>query len=143
MKLKNKGFIYNIIVILLLLQTNVFPVKIVTWNLLKFSMNTAPDRLDEIRLILNEIDPDILIIQEMVDSTAVGMLLNQALNHSGKLYKKVPFFDGPDTDNAAFYKKRYLKLTSRKQLPTDLRDCMSLNDSDIPLSDDFAPSFYC
>ncbi|MFC2142697.1 hypothetical protein ACFLR7_07175, partial [Acidobacteriota bacterium] len=46
----------------------------------------------------------------------------QVLNHSQKLYKKVPFSDGPDTDNAAFYKKKYIKLISTQQLYTDLRD---------------------
>lgn len=96
--------------------------KIVSWNLLNFSPVFGMDRIEEFQLILDEVDPDILIVQEMESFDAVNLFLSEGLNHSQKLYVKVRFFDGPDTDNAAFYKKKNLKLISTKQIPTSFRD---------------------
>ena len=96
--------------------------KIVSWNLQNFSGNTGIERIDAFRIVLDAIDPDILIAQEMESFDAVSLFLNEVLNQSKNVYKKVRFFDGPDTDNAAFYKKKNLKLISTKQIPTSLRD---------------------
>lgn len=96
--------------------------KIATWNLLDFSSSNSSDRVEKFRMVLEEINPDILIVQEMVSSTAVNLFLNEVLNHSKRLYKKAVFLDGPDTDNAAFYKKTNLKLISIRRIPTSFRD---------------------
>lgn len=96
--------------------------KVTSWNLLDFSGSNGSDRIKEYRRILDEIDPDILIVQEMESFNAVKLFLNEVLNHTKKIYKNGRFFDGPDSDNAAYYKKRYFKLVSTQQIPTSFRD---------------------
>lgn len=96
--------------------------KIVSWNLLEFSGSNESDRIKEYRLILDEIDPDILLVQEMESLNAVKLFLNEVLNHTKKIFKYGRFFDGPDSDNAAYFKKRYFKLISTQQIPTSFRD---------------------
>ena len=41
---------------------------------------------------------------------------------AASLFKKAPFFDGPNTDNAAFFNKKTIRLISRQQIQTDYRD---------------------
>lgn len=108
--------------IALVFPLQVQAVRVVTWNLHHFSVETGMERIEEFRLVLAEIDPDILIVQEMESFDAVTLFLNEVLNHSNKIYNKVRYFDGPDTDNAAFYKKKNFKLISTRQIPTSFRD---------------------
>ena len=96
--------------------------KITSWNLLDFSDSNESDRIKEYRLVLDEIDPDILLVQEMESLNAVRLFLNEVLNHTKKIYKYGRFFDGPDSDNAAYFKKRYFKLIATQQIPTSFRD---------------------
>jgi endonuclease/exonuclease/phosphatase family metal-dependent hydrolase len=110
-------------IILLLLPISSGAVKIVTWNILNFPGTTGETRLEDFRIILDEIDPDILIVQEMLSQEGVNEFHSEVLNYGPpREYKKAPFFDGPDTDNAVFYKKAVLYLISNQQIPTPLRD---------------------
>jgi endonuclease/exonuclease/phosphatase family metal-dependent hydrolase len=75
--------------------------------MLKFSVNSS-DRLDELSLILDHIQPDILLCQEIFDATAVNNILTQGLNTND--YAAVPFHDGYDTDNAMLYHKEKVQF---------------------------------
>ena len=98
-------------------------IRIVSWNILDYpDMNEEP-REEYFRGLLKHLDPDILVVQEMASAGGVDQFLKEGLNHKPpRLYKAASFFDGPDTDNALFYKKAIIKLVSRKQIPTSFRD---------------------
>ena len=113
--------------VFLTLALFVFPVsswgiKIVTWNILDFPGSTGEDRIEFFRKIIAELDPDILVVQDMLSADGVDIFLKQVMNHSSRLYKKGRFFNGPDSDNAVFYNKKIMKLISRQQIATALRD---------------------
>lgn len=97
-------------------------VKIVTWNILDFPGSSGEGRIEYFRKIIEALDPDILVVQDMLSSQGADVFLKQVMNHSSRLYKKGRFFDGPDSDNAVFYNKKIMKLISRQQIPTALRD---------------------
>lgn len=73
--------------------------------------------------MIKQLGLDVLVVQEMLDQAGVNQFLNKIMNYSVPgTYAAAPFFDGPDTDNALFYKKSATSLIFRKQIPTDLRD---------------------
>jgi endonuclease/exonuclease/phosphatase family metal-dependent hydrolase len=89
--------------ILLLSATFIYSqerVKIATYNLLNYPNNTATKN-PKFQLILNEMNPDILVVQEITSQNAVNQFLNQVLNSE---YEAGDFINGPDTDNAIFFK---------------------------------------
>jgi len=98
-------------------------VKIVSWNILNFPGTTGASREDDFRKAIIQLNPDILVVQEMLSYYGVNRFLNNVMNYSSPgTYEAAPFFDGPDTDNALFYKKSSVNLLSWRQLPTSLRD---------------------
>jgi endonuclease/exonuclease/phosphatase family metal-dependent hydrolase len=98
-------------------------IRVVSWNILDYpDMNEEP-REEYFHNLLNVLNPDILVVQEMASATGVSQFLKEVLNpKKPKLYKAASFFDGPDTDNALFYKKAMIKIISRQQIPTSFRD---------------------
>ncbi len=92
------------LIFLIVLPTYAEIIKIATWNIHRFSENTAPDREDDFRLVLEQLDLDILIVQEMYE-TGVDMFLENIMNYSSPgTYKKAEFKQGFNTGNALFYK---------------------------------------
>jgi endonuclease/exonuclease/phosphatase family metal-dependent hydrolase len=102
--------------------------RIVSWNILDYPDCLCPDmngkpRDEYFRSILEILNPDILVVQEMARAAAVDQFLKEVLNpKKPKLYKAASFYDGPDTDNALFYKKAMFKVISRQQIITSYRD---------------------
>lgn len=112
-----------ILIILFFLPNYSDAIKIATWKILNFPGTTGANRIDDFQKVLDELDLDILVVQEMLNQQGVNEFLNKVLNYKApKLFKKAPFFDGPDTDNAAFYNKKTIKLISHQQISTALRD---------------------
>jgi endonuclease/exonuclease/phosphatase family metal-dependent hydrolase len=98
-------------------------IRIVSWNLLNYPDLNGDSREEYFRSLLKLLDPDILVVQEMASAAGVSQFLKEVLNpKKPKLYKAAAFFDGPDTDNALFYKKAVIKIISRQQIPTSIRD---------------------
>lgn len=98
-------------------------VKIATWNILNFPGTTGTSREDDFRKVIDQLDLDILVVQEMLSQAGVDQFLNNVMNYSSPgIYEAAPFFDGPDTDNALFYKKSVITLISHQQISTSLRD---------------------
>ncbi|MCJ7586737.1 MAG: fibronectin type III domain-containing protein [Candidatus Aminicenantes bacterium] len=112
-----------LVFVFLLLSLPSEAVKLVTWNLLNFPGSTGVAREDDFRLVINKIAPDILATQEMIGLAGVNQFLTKVMNFSvPEKYAAAPFFDGPDTNNALFYRKSTITYLGKTQIQTDLRD---------------------
>ena len=90
---------------------------IMTYNLLNFSSDDA-DRVPHFRKIVHEINPDILIVQEMMSKTGSDHFLITVMNSSEDKYNAATFIE----QNQLFYSKSILKCIKTEQIPTDLAD---------------------
>ena len=107
----------------ILVATPATAVRVCTYNILNFPGTTGPARVDDFRMVLEEVEPDVLVVQEMLSLAGVNQFLNDVLNHSVPgLYAAGPFVDGPDTDNALFYKPSVVDFVSHTEIPTALRN---------------------
>lgn len=90
---------------------------IMTYNLLNFSSDDA-DRVPYFLKIVHEINPDILIAQEMMSKTGSDYFLTTVMNSSEDKYSSATFIE----QNQLFYRKSILKCIKTEQIPTDLSD---------------------
>ncbi len=100
-----------LILTLLFLTTTIFPqdrVKILTYNILNYPNFSATKNV-KFQQIFNEAKPDIVAVQEILSQYGVNLFLSEVLGNS---FEAATFFDGPDTDNALFYKDSILTLLS-------------------------------
>lgn len=96
--------------------------RVMYYNLLNFP-GDSPERITDLRVILNYAKPDILVVNEVTSGAAVSLILDEALNvygHDG--YVAADYVDGPDTDNLLFYNQLKIGLINQVQIPTGLRD---------------------
>lgn len=108
---------------LILLSIPAEAIKVVTWNINDFPGTNGDSREEYFKKIMEQLEPDVLVVQEMLSQTGVKSFLKKIMNFSSSTaYKAVPFFDGPDSDNALFYKKSIIKLVSKRQITTAFRD---------------------
>jgi endonuclease/exonuclease/phosphatase family metal-dependent hydrolase len=101
----------------MLLPTSLQALKIVSWNALEFGA-LSTDRVEDFKTVLDELQPDILVVQDMMDVDGATLFLNTVLNHSKALYKKAKFTNQDGTATAFFYNKKTIKLTSQEEIPT-------------------------
>jgi len=109
--MKNNKYIISICSILLLAATFIHPqerVKIATYNILNYPNNTAVKN-PKFQLITDEMNPDILVVQEILSQTAVNEFLNEVLSDE---FEAGDFINGPDTDNAIYYKDSLFSFIS-------------------------------
>ncbi len=98
-------------------------VRVCTYNILNFPGSTGTARVPYFRTVIEEIDADVLVVQEILSQSGVNQFLNDVMNHSTPgLYAAGPFVDGPDTDNALFYKPSVVDLVSHSEISTALRN---------------------
>ncbi len=112
-----------VIALSLLLPSTALALRVVTYNVLNFPGSTGTSRLDDFRIILEELDPDVLVVQEMLSETGMNQILDSALNYySPGEYAAGPFVDGYDTDNALYYKVATVDYVSHQEITTALRN---------------------
>jgi hypothetical protein len=92
--------------------------KLMTYNSLNFSSNSV-DRIPHFKMIMDSIQPDIVVFQELFSNTALQIMLNGAFSSS---YSAGVFIDGPDTDRGMIYRNDIFKFVSNTYIPTALRD---------------------
>ena len=74
------------------------------------------------RTTLQAAQPDILVVEEINSQIGVNMILNNVLNANQTSYAAGTFNDGPDTDNAIFFKSNLFSFVSNTPIRTALRD---------------------
>lgn len=98
------------------------------YNLLNFPNTTcSPNREDTLRVILQEILPDIFMVSEMNDSSGVNRILQFSLNVNGissyRAANYVPNGSGTNNlQNMLFYNSDKFTLVEQNEINTGLRD---------------------
>jgi len=83
-------------------------VRILTYNILNYP-NFSSTKNVKYQQIFAEAEPDIVAVQEILSQYGVNLFLSDVLGNS---FEAATFFDGPDTDNALFYKDSIFTLLS-------------------------------
>jgi endonuclease/exonuclease/phosphatase family metal-dependent hydrolase len=119
-----KSRLFVLLTLILLIQLSAQEsFRIVSYNALKFPENSGTKRVSYFKTVIDELDPDILVLQEITSASGVDIFLNDILNvDEAYLYTAAPFADGYDTDNVLFFKSRSFSLASSRQIKTSLRD---------------------
>ena len=96
-------------------------VKIMGYNLLNYSAGEA--RNVYFKKTLSYTSPDVLSVCEILSEAAMNDMLVNVLNaNSPGLYSAGTFLDGPDTDNAIFYKSsKFTYVSNTPRAPTAAR----------------------
>jgi endonuclease/exonuclease/phosphatase family metal-dependent hydrolase len=79
-------------------------VRIATYNILNFPDALGYERLDELRTVMTYVAPDVVVVQEMIGSEGTSLFLDSVMHYVNSAYTHAPFHNGPDTDNALFYR---------------------------------------
>lgn len=104
-------------------------IKIADYNILNYDGvgSCDTDREPSLRTVLSAIDADIVCVQEVVGAAAganafLTNVLNDASGPGG--YTLAPFINGPDTDNALYFRSGIIVETSLNisTQPTGIRD---------------------
>jgi endonuclease/exonuclease/phosphatase family metal-dependent hydrolase len=99
-------------------------VRVCTYNLLKFSQANEDGRLPQFRRILENIRPDVMICQEVIDGTTVPLFISDVLKWGS--YGSTPFIDGPDSDHLVFFDQSKFDLVGTRIIPTELRNILEV-----------------
>ncbi len=108
-------------------------IRIATYNVLNYSISNSSDKTNDFRVVLDEIDPDVLIVQEMINSSGALYFKNSVLNYNGNEYSSSVFVDSYDTDNMLYYKTDKVYLVSSIEIATQLR---SVNEYKLQIYDE-------
>ena len=96
-------------------------VRVCTYNVLNWPDDYVA-RTPYFRTVMTEIDADVIVLQEVESNLGVAKFLTDVLEHVAPgEYWLMPFGNGPDTDNACFYKTAVVDSTFSRQLYTPVR----------------------
>jgi endonuclease/exonuclease/phosphatase family metal-dependent hydrolase len=93
-----------------------------TYNLLNYPGSDGSVREPSYRTVIGEVQPDILVVQEVSSSAGPGNFLNNVLNFSSTTYSQGTYINGPDSDNALFYKPSLFQFIDNTPIATALRN---------------------
>jgi endonuclease/exonuclease/phosphatase family metal-dependent hydrolase len=96
-------------------------VRVCTYNIENWP-NDSGTKIPLLRTIMDSVDADVLVCQEFESIQARNLFYTQVLEviAPGE-YWIMPFINGPDTDNACFYKTAVLDSISSDTINTDVR----------------------
>lgn len=97
-------------------------VRVVSWNILNYPSASGNSREDDHRVVLADMQPDLIVAQEITTTSGATEWLNDVLNtmEPGQ-WAMAPFTNGADTDNACYYKTAVFDYVSNVVLSTTLR----------------------
>jgi hypothetical protein len=96
--------------------------SIMSYNLLNYPGTNSSERNPYYLTTVSSVNPDILVVQEMISGPGMLGFLNDVLLPINPNYQAALFIDGPDTDNALFFKTNLFTFISNTVIPTALRD---------------------
>ncbi len=109
--------------ILTLFASPAAALRVVSWNVLNASPSNLSSRVGYVQTVLTAIHPDLMIAEEIIGSDGAQYFLDNVLNtiEPGQ-WSMAPFVEGPDTENACYYRTSSLNYQSMVTLSTALRD---------------------
>jgi endonuclease/exonuclease/phosphatase family metal-dependent hydrolase len=93
-----------------------------SYNLLNYPGTNSSIRNPYFSTVISNTSPDILVVQEITSQAGVTGFLNNILLPIDATYSSGTFIDGPDTDNAVFFKSSVFNFISNTPISTALRD---------------------
>ena len=96
--------------------------KIMSYNILNYPGSTSSIRNPYFQTTIASVPPDILVVQEMLSQEGVNEFLNDVLNVVSSGYAAGTFINGPDTDNAIYFKSASFNFLANNVISTALRD---------------------
>ncbi|UCF69754.1 MAG: endonuclease/exonuclease/phosphatase family protein [candidate division WOR-3 bacterium] len=96
--------------------------RVATYNILNFPDALGYQRIDDLRAAVGFIDPDILVVQEMQSQAGINLFLDSVMHTISPSFSSVPFNDGPDTDNALFFRNDRMDIVGIQYLTTPNRN---------------------
>ena len=95
--------------------------RVMTYNSLMFSVYSGQNRFSDFETVFNEVNPDIVIMQEIEDEPGSDLMLD-ILNSDGIEFARVEFVDDGDLNNMLYYKTSKASLISQDVVDTYPRD---------------------
>lgn len=95
---------------------------IMSYNLLNYPFTDTTSRNPHFRTIFENIQPDILVVQEIVSQASVDSFLSKIMNKAASGYAAGTFINGPDLDRAIYYRSNVFTFISNTPISTALRD---------------------
>ena len=113
--------VFTFFTVIIAQEVEVDTLTVMTYNILNFD-SYSTDRVANFNKIIEEVNPDILVVQELKSASGGQLFLNNVMNAGGDEYSATPFINGYDTDNQLYYRKSVIKYISTQQIHTSLRD---------------------
>ncbi|RPI67681.1 MAG: hypothetical protein EHM43_06910 [Ignavibacteriae bacterium] len=95
-------------------------VRVMTYNVLKFSQDNVDGRIPNFARIIDSIRPDVMVCQEVDDASMGPLFVTDVFTWAP--FAGTPFIDGPDTDCQLFYDQTKFDFLSQRRISTELRD---------------------
>ena len=95
--------------------------RVMTYNSLMFSVYSGQSRFSDFETVFNEVNPDIVIMQEIEDEPGSDLMLN-ILNSDEIEFARAEFVDDGDLNNMLYYKTSKATLISQDVVHTYPRD---------------------
>jgi endonuclease/exonuclease/phosphatase family metal-dependent hydrolase len=108
--------------------------RIMTYNLLAWSESNEDGRTAQMQKIFTAINPDIIVMQEVVQESAINKLRTSLGNRS---YNMMEYKDIEDTECSCFYDPSLFSPISAKFIATTLRDISVYNLLELKTQDTF------
>jgi endonuclease/exonuclease/phosphatase family metal-dependent hydrolase len=110
-------------------------VRIMAYNILNFDISDT-SRHPFYRTVIQNSNPDILVVEEILSQNAVNNLRDRVLNTLGiGSFSAGTFINGFDSDNAIFFKSSKFIFISNTPIHTELRDINEFKVVHIATSD--------
>lgn len=111
--------------------------RVMSYNLLNFPDGLMPNRIDTLAIILDYYRPDLLMIQELRNGTALEAIEDKLDNFGYGNFSTSEFVAGPNDplNQAIVFNQNKLRLKEQIEIPTVLRDInyfvLYLNDPEL------------
>ena len=96
--------------------------KLVSYNALNFENTPSNNRAVYFRTVLAELEPDILMVQELIDGSGAALFRDSVMVALDTNYAMAPFLSSFDTDRNIFFRKDKLEVLETNRIDTELRD---------------------